>query len=84
MKKECNALSLVFIFLFKPNPPPPPQKKQRKVATVSGTGRNDENGPHGENANRGPERHEKTVIHHPVRSEREKILLSYSTNKTVL
>ena len=84
MKKECNALSLVFIFLFQPTPPPPPQKKkQRKVATVSGTGRNDENGPRGENANRGPERHEKT-IHHPVRPGREKILLSYSTNKTVL
>ena len=84
MKKECNALSLVFIFLFQPTPPPlPPQKKQRKVATVSGTGRNDENGLCGENANRGPERHEKT-IHRPVRPGREKILLSYSTNKTVL
>ena len=47
MKKECNAsLSLVFIFLFQPKKKnKETTKKQSKVATVCGTGRNDENGP---------------------------------------
>ena len=31
--------------------------------SVSGTGRDDENGPRDENANRGPERHEMTIYH---------------------
>ena len=58
MLPNANPLSWVLIFCFSVK-----KKNQSKVATVSGTGRDDENGPRDENANRGPERHEMTIYH---------------------